>query len=1094
MRNYYAGIDVGTNSVGFSAVAVGEEGNPTELLNSLVVIHDSGVDMKYQDENRRRTVTRLASAGIARRTRRLYRRRKRRLRRLDEFISKDLGYPLVDLEALKDPYEPWKVRADLAQIKLPDGEFPEAMSIALRHMARHRGWRSPYQRVTALHLAEPPSDEFKALKKRVTEKTGTVFAEDATPAEVLIDLMGKQKIRGKEGILPGKLRQSDYANELRKIGAVQGIEEAILNKIIDCVFHSESPKGKASELVGKDELPGQKAKKRAQKADPMFQKFRIVAVVCNLRVKENQSRLRLLTSEEKQVVVDFLLNSTADNHVTWSDIAEKIEIHRDALQGTAEAGVDGEPMSRPPVNATLGSVLKTNNHNLIQFWKNADYVTQAALVKALSNAEILEDTEPGSEEVREFLSTLNEKELEKLDKIGLPAGRAAYSVDSLQRLTNMMLSDDCDLFEARKREFGVPDDWKPSAEPIYAPVGNPAVDRVLKIVYRWLTAAERRWGAPMQVNIEHVRSGFTSERLKHEYKQELKNRQKRNDAAVAEILKLKGGTARPLKSDFIRYYAIKRQNCQCVYCGDPITYNDCEMDHIVPRKGVGSTNAKVNLVAVCRSCNHSKSNIPFAVWAGDNPNPNINVEAACERVKQWESSENESPKEFRAFQNGVIARLTRTSDDPEIDSRSIESVAWMARELHHRIEYYFQSRGADTKVAVYQGRITAQARKASHLEDKVRMIGGGGKTRFDRRHHAMDAVTIAMMTPHVAKILAERNSLRDEQRITRKEETWKRYKGKHEGDRAAFSAWSLRMESLTGLFNEALDSNSIPVMYPLRLRLADSKAHDDTVNKLSKLPVRKISLAWTLEEIDCVTTSQIWTALTRCTDFDPQKGLPANPERVIRAQGVRYKPDSVLPVFPSEKAAILVRGGYAEIGSTIHHARIYRIRGKKDVYSMIRVFSIDLRRHRNEDLFSVELPPSSISIRTCDKKLRLALREGTAEYLGWLVVGDEVLLNTTNAAFRTGQIGKFLEKYPVSSFRIAGFPMPTKLRLKPTLLAGEGIPPEDVDSLKKIIEYPGWRPEVNVVFSKGMPRIIRRNSLGEERTQSKSRLPISWEV
>ena len=43
-RKYRVGIDVGTNSVGFAAVEEDDSGSPTRFLNTMVVIHDSGVD------------------------------------------------------------------------------------------------------------------------------------------------------------------------------------------------------------------------------------------------------------------------------------------------------------------------------------------------------------------------------------------------------------------------------------------------------------------------------------------------------------------------------------------------------------------------------------------------------------------------------------------------------------------------------------------------------------------------------------------------------------------------------------------------------------------------------------------------------------------------------------------------------------------------------------------------------------------------------------------------------------------------------------------------------------------------------------------
>lgn len=83
---YKVGIDVGRNSVGFAAIEVNEQGTPIRILNSLVQVHDSGVD----PEQAKGAITRLASSGVARRTRRLIQRRRKRLNRLDRHLI-DLG-------------------------------------------------------------------------------------------------------------------------------------------------------------------------------------------------------------------------------------------------------------------------------------------------------------------------------------------------------------------------------------------------------------------------------------------------------------------------------------------------------------------------------------------------------------------------------------------------------------------------------------------------------------------------------------------------------------------------------------------------------------------------------------------------------------------------------------------------------------------------------------------------------------------------------------------------------------------------------------------------------------------------------------------
>jgi CRISPR-associated endonuclease Csn1 len=1106
-KRYRVGVDVGTNSVGLAAIEVDDSDMPVNLLNAVVFIHDSGVDPNKQ----KKAETRLATAGVARRTRRLVQRRHRRLAKLDRNLEQ-LGWPLTDPLSITDPYLPWKTRAQLAQEKLEGDEQKRALAIALRHIARHRGWRSPYVRVESLHVPSPDSEEFNGLKERVTKFSGVVFDDGVTPAEVICETGLKPGTRlrsapgqvygarstwdgeslsgkAKEGIIGGKLRQSDNANEIRKIGHVQGLPTELVNQLIDWVFEAETPKGKAGERAGKDDLPGQGKFRRASKADLAFQEFRITAFVANIRVYDDGRTKRTLTHEEREAIINFLMTVSSTDLVTWEDIAEVVGLDRNQMYGVAARDNGQERVSaNPPINVTADRILKSNIKPLVEWWKD-DHSPNArqALITALSNADELKETDPGAEEAREFLANLDDTVLEKLENLHLPAGRAAYSTDSLRRINRRMREDDLDVFSARKMEFGVPDDWQPEADPIGEPVGNPAVDRVLKIVNRWLMAAESEWGAPLSVNIEHIRSAFGSEAQARVYERETGTRHKKNAEAIQEAREKLGIRADLRRSDTNRVLALQRQNCQCAYCGEPISYPTSEMDHIVPRKGTGSSNQRSNLVAVCIRCNRAKSNTPFAVWASHSGIEGVSLSAAITRVKQWNDDPALNRIQNRNFRNDVIMRLKKTTEDEPIDARSIESVAWMAVELRHRVEGHYRKNGTDVDVNVFRGAITAEARRSTGFEGRVELLGGHGKTRLDRRHHAMDAATIALMRPGVAQVLAERQSLRDAQRISGERETWKDYWGSRNS--TLVGEWRNQMNRLLVLFNDALARDGIPVTQNIRLRLGNGEAHGEKIRKLIR---KHVGDAWTVAEIDRAESPQLWCALTRQPDFDSKSGLPENPDRSIRVKSAYLNSADEVGIFNTGSAAIAVRGGYAEIGSTIHHARIYRLPGKKPTYGMIRVFACDLVKAHKQDLFSYHLPPQSISVRTADPKVRSAVVDGTAEYLGWLVVGDELQLN--NMERFHGSVAGLLHDFPhTTEWKIDGFNDPSKLRLRPTMLAAEGLPNiSDVSAgTREILSKHGWRLAINQLFQNSDVTVIRRDSLGRPRLESASSLPLS---
>lgn len=1031
-------------------------------------------------------ITRRAESGVARRIRRLVRRRKKRLQKLDRVLT-ELRYPLVDLETIADPHVPWKIRSALTYHFVEnEDERRRAISIAVRHIARHRGWRSPYTKVESLFVEAEPSKYLEALNQRISERLGEPLPSDKTPAQ-LIDLFLEAepfgKIRGEKGILAGRLHQSDYAGELCKIAKTQGIDEKELKELVRAVFAANSPRGSSKELRGKDSLPGQEQLPRAEKAHPVFQRFAMVGVLTNLRIDEG-GVTRPLSVEELHSSVAFL-DKNALKEPSWQDLAEHLGVERRQLKGTASASVDGMPvLARPPVNMTDVKIAQSGLPWLKQWWKAADFTMRGQLIDALSNSGGSRIDDEVDDVIVELLEQASEKDEEKLDKLGLPAGRAAYSLDSLTKLTDFMLEAGVDLHEARKFIFEVDDSWKPDAQPIGAPVGNPAVDRVTKQIARWLGGIVERYGVPESVYVEQVRAGLKSEKVVRDYMSDMKRRHEAHEESARKMLVETGLTGRYAR---IRFEALQRQNGQCLYCGTLITIETLEMDHIVPRAGSASTNTMNNLVAVCRTCNHSKGKIPFAVWAASGVRPEVSISEVRERVHMWNATGGLHGKTHKKLQNDVFKRLSLQEPDDELDGRSLEAVAWMARELHQRIEFYFNRKGIQVDVGVFQGALTAEARKVNGFERRIHFIGEAGKTRFDRRHHVMDALVIALMDRSVAKTLMERASMRESQRICGEYETWKEYQGANDASRQRWLWWSETMLKALELFNDALDGDRVPVMENLRLRPGNGRAHEDKISKLLKV---KLGSELSVNLIDRASTPALWTALTRHPDFTEKDGLLEDSSREITVNGRKICADEEITFFKVSAASVAVRGGSAEIGKAIHHARIYRIEGKKPSYAMLRVCQVDLVKYRGEDVFTVPLAPSTVSMRYAHQNIRKALAAGTATQIGWLVEGDELRLNPAN--YQSGAIGEFFAEYPeCTSWRVAGYNDNARIRLRPRLLSAEGLPEESSAAVKEIVDARGWVSAVNKVFASGDVELVRRNALGEIRRSSARGLPSS---
>lgn len=1162
-RKYRVGIDVGLNSTGLAAIEVDKNGRPIKLLNLQVKIHDGGVDPTKNENGE----SRLAVSGKARRTRRMRARRRKRLNDLDKLISTEpYNYPLVDTNDLGYAFEPWYVRAELADAYIEDEvERKQKLSIALRHIARHRGWRNPYHQLESLLDSPKYSEHYEKLLENVREKTGNpALSGTLTPAQLVREAIeatdnpdalrlrtrverNGNKEKETPGVLPRKLFQQDNAKELLQIFTTQRLTEEDWKPLFEKVFAAKSPKGSAKERVGKDPLDPKEP--RALKASLAFQKYRILNILTNLRIDEGGER-RVLTVGERQNLFEILCESWGkssddrDDH-TWVDVADILGLERRQLKGVGQLTRDGEERvtSRPPTLTTLNRIYKANvksalRKSLESWWDKAGEADQEAMIKLLSNTvdidAVCEDIEFA--QALTWIDALSDEQLADLDKIVLPPGRAAYSEKTLRRLTERMLTTEDDLHAARKAVFGIDDNWRPPATKIGEPIGNPAVDRVLKIVNRFLLNCEERWGKPLTVQIEHVREGFASAATARKNAKELEKRNaKRKEERQGYLEKLRELGSESLDESAIRKIeAIQRQNCECLYCGREIKFNTAEMDHIVPRAGAGSTNTRTNLAAVCGECNQAKGRLPFAVWCKmpSAENRGVSLKDAEQRVKYFLlESGFYNAKAKKKFQQDVIVRLKRTEADPEIDNRSIESVAWMADELHRRIEWHYNRgkhsgcAGDDaerdiqgTKVWVFRGVVTASARRASGIENQINFIGGSQKTRFDRRHHAIDAAVTAMMTHGVARTLAVREQMRKSQKfVGRKpgEVEWKEYPNNPDTDAyRTFDTWKRQMQDdLLPLLNDALAQDRVPVLQNVRARFGSSIAHDATIKRLRKLPLGGEIDAETIRH---ASTPALYCALTRLPDYDREKGLSSDPRRTIQVNGTRYRAADLVAFFEGSSAQIMVQHGSADIGSTIHHARFYRCwqvlkSGKrKEFYGMVRVFQVDLSRYRDKDLFTAPLLEHSVSMRYAERTVAQAVLAGEAEYLGYLIVGDEILFDEN--FIRANQSGKavsseagifcnFMKKQlespdgAILRWRMDGFYTRKQLRLRPVYLSREGL-----DNLAKKVEVPaevekilrrGYLPAVNVLAAYS-PQVIRRNALGEPRFVSKHGLPVSW--
>jgi len=1093
-KEWILGVDVGDRSVGMAAVEF-ENGLPSQILTAVSVIHDGGVgNPKYQ-------TSRLAEAGMARRVRRLRRRRQSRLRKVDRLVERH-GWVLPPSTSLS-LLNAWEARRRLVEETILDEkERAVLLGRAITHMARHRGWRNPWLPVRTLWDSEVPSTGLVEAVQNAEDRFG-VTLEPGTLGQLgaLLSQDPNLRMHPQRGakqapsLLSSRARQEDVLWELRLIAKKQGIADDVLRELADAIF-GQHPVTVPKERIGRD--PFDPNQLRAPVASLEFQEFRIRDKVANLRIREGRNK-RLLTLDERQQVVKALMGSK--ERLTWAEVAlDVLGLANEGLLAIPEEHGYSSLAPRDDTAAAIESWFATKGKALKQtrqWWAKATRTERAALVRLLTN-------EAGDDELDVALQ-IPKEELEELGELArgsLQSGRAAYGLGTLQKLNDAMSGSMLDLHGAIKACFDVGDDWRPPLPRLDEPTGQPTVDRNLAAVRKFLSAATLRWGLPSRIVVELAREGERTPAKLQEQKRERARRQGWNDRLREELRQ--SGISEPRRADLVKHTLLSMYDNTCLYCGNSIAWDNSEIDHIVPRAD-GGVNRLENLAVVCLHCNRAKGRQPFGLWAKQQ---GIDLNAVLDRVRALpyeKGSRWSSERELRAYKKAVKARLRRVTADPE-EVRSIAPTSYAAVALAERLRSFMvdnHGNDGDRAVAVVAGGVTAEARRVLGLSVSEIFERSGHTKRLDRRHHAVDALVLTTMTPAAMRLLTERSVARREQEFFRRPaevnlESWEARAASSE----KFNAWQEAGTQLVGLIDEASKSDRIAVVRPLRLR-PSGKLHEDTVFALQR---HHVGDPWTQEQIRRVVDADTYVALSTLAE---QAGgvLERDDQRCIPSRYGEVGPNGIVELFPNDRAMMRVSTGAANLES-IHHARLYAWKdGSKGYkFAILRVWLADLAicglLDGRQNVLTSELPPWSQSWRYAHDSLRKAVSKGDAKYLGWLAPGDELEFAVANPKQQLpgdGMIKSFLDRFPERHWFIRSFTEPARIALGPLYLAEEGLAAgEEFPSSVTTILQQGWRPSINTLFSCPDLVVIRRTTLGkprwkstEENSETES-LPISW--
>lgn len=756
-HSYVLGLDIGVASIGWARIGLNEAGEPSEILSAGVHTFDAGVE---GDVESGRDEARGAARREARLPRRMIERRQRRrrkilrlLQRADLLPSGETGSPqaiheyLLALDAqLREKHKsdgdrvaahvlPYKLRASAL-----DGPLqPIELGRAFYHLAQRRGFLSNRKSV------RKDEDEGQ-VQQGITELQDRM---DAAGARTLGEYFAGLDPEA-ERIRRRWTARSMYIAEFNRICDSQTAHHPkvltdVLRKELFRAIFFQRPLKSSRHLIGRCELvPGSR---RAALGDRLFQRFRILQNVNNLNIVPLDGSPRPLNDEQRGKVVAALcgegdltfakikakpilgLPKGADLKVWSGDEEKKLPGHRTDEKLRTVFGDRWDQMSETERDSIVLEVLS---------FQNPDALARRA-IKAWA---------------------LDEPMAKKLAETRLEQGYAAHSRRALRQLVHRM--EDGTPYATARREF-FPESFK-STEPVdrLPPVlkavpslRNPAVTRALTELRKLVNEIVRVHGRPEQIRIELARDLKRGRKERKRFSKDIDDQTKLREKAKARILK-EAGLTEPRRSDTEKALLWEECGGLCPYTGKCIPFASLfgdspqfDVEHILPfSRSLDNSFANKTLCYQQENRDHKRNRTPFEAYARDE----TRYAEIIARVRRFQGKS--AAAKLRRFE------MEQIPDD--FVNRQLADTRYASRLAGDYVALLYGGRTDESgtqRIQVSTGGITFHLRNEWQLNSIL--SDGGEKTRDDHRHHAVDAVAVALASPALIQRLqraAERAS------------------------------------------------------------------------------------------------------------------------------------------------------------------------------------------------------------------------------------------------------------------------------------------------------------------------------------------------
>lgn len=745
------GLDVGTTSVG--GILIDSE-SKTPIKCGIVRIFPEGVDRDQQGGEQSKTQARRIARG---QRRQIYRRAMRK--KLMRLALQHASLLPTDQQELARVLEqnPYPLRAKAIQEKI---ELHELGRIYY-HLAVRRGFLSN-RKTDKTREASDMLQEIGELQQRLDDRKQTLGQflseqlEGHQPGDPDPPVRKRHTRRDmyqaefnaiwqkqseyypellSDQLKLGSMQSSDYPidpktrSELKALTvenrwpelARRQLEQFGLHGLIFFQRKMYWPKS----VVGQCDLPREEdlekrcKRKRCPKADREAQRFRILQEVNNLKVIDEGGQRRL-HEDERKIVVQALLTTKQQ---TFSALRKKLRFTEDVVFNLERGGRD--KLKGHETDAVLSS-----SKVLGKRWRDFPDDLKDRIVDIC----VHEEREDVALRKLQENCDLTLEEAQRTSAAHLPEGYMHFCREAILRLNEhlakgliLMGNDETDS-ALHAAGYLRPDervidqkDFLPAAPDLPNPIVRQALIEVRKLV----NAVVREYGKPDRIHIELAREAKKSFEERREIRFENLKREKLREA-IAEQLSDEFGM-KPTRNNINRFLLWQEQEKDCLYCGEKISMaqlfgGEADVDHILPRWR-SLDDSLANKVVCHRKCNEEKKDRTPAEWLKDSDRPRY------EKMIQL----------ARKLDYGKRLRLEQI--DIQLDhfvERQLRDTTYIAK----CVKEYLECLG--TPIVCPRGGMTKDLRHWWGLNNILDPDKKGRKNRNDHRHHAVDAIVIAL--------------------------------------------------------------------------------------------------------------------------------------------------------------------------------------------------------------------------------------------------------------------------------------------------------------------------------------------------------------